>query len=212
MFRLTILLALCVHVYGALPAPEVQALKDLYNSTGGPSWTHNTNWLKGDPCENKWFGVVCHPPAPQKLSPKFLSDGQDHVYELSLAQNNLVGTLEESFGNLEAMQWIALDIFNQLSGPMPQSVSKLTEVTLFTIAGSFGSSAGDKFSGPIPQGICNMKKLEVLHFGANRFTSVPACDVWCNIPNCDLGHNPLKGTIPQCAQTNCHATTANPVE
>jgi hypothetical protein len=35
------------------------ALVSLYNSTNGPAWSNNTNWLIGDPCVNSWTGVRC---------------------------------------------------------------------------------------------------------------------------------------------------------
>jgi len=37
-----------------------QALVDLYTATAGPQWTNNNNWLVGDPCANRWFGVGCN--------------------------------------------------------------------------------------------------------------------------------------------------------
>ena len=40
-----------------------------------------------DPCENKWYGVMCTPPGDGKAR----NDGADHVYELQLAENNLDG-------------------------------------------------------------------------------------------------------------------------
>jgi len=36
-----------------------QALVDLYTATNGPKWKYNTNWLNGDPCSKKWYGVTC---------------------------------------------------------------------------------------------------------------------------------------------------------
>ena len=42
------------------PQSQIDALTDLYNSTNGPSWTTQTNWLEGDPCSNQWFGVTCN--------------------------------------------------------------------------------------------------------------------------------------------------------
>ena len=32
---------------------------DLYDATDGRRWTVATNWMEGDPCEQKWFGVTC---------------------------------------------------------------------------------------------------------------------------------------------------------
>jgi hypothetical protein len=36
-----------------------QALVELYKSTDGPNWRYNTNWLVGDACLNRWYGIVC---------------------------------------------------------------------------------------------------------------------------------------------------------
>ena len=39
--------------------PDVAALVDLYQSTGGQHWNTSTGWLVGDPCAASWFGVTC---------------------------------------------------------------------------------------------------------------------------------------------------------
>ena len=31
----------------------------LYRMTGGEQWRQNTNWGRGDPCIDRWFGVTC---------------------------------------------------------------------------------------------------------------------------------------------------------
>ena len=41
------------------PQSQIDALTDLYNSTNGPSWKNQTNWLEGDPCSNQWYGITC---------------------------------------------------------------------------------------------------------------------------------------------------------
>ena len=38
---------------------EKTALISLYNATNGRYWKRNDNWLKGDPCIDKWSGIVC---------------------------------------------------------------------------------------------------------------------------------------------------------
>lgn len=58
----TLMLLAQVHTSrgGVLP-PHRAALVDLYNSTGGPTWSESSGWLVGDPCFNqiKWHGVDC---------------------------------------------------------------------------------------------------------------------------------------------------------
>ena len=97
-------LAVVVSTAADVPARERSALLELYNSTGGNNWTNNQNWLNGDPCQNNWHGIVCSPPQPDLIT---VDPGSyDHVYELNLAMNNLVGTLPESFGDLSFLQWV----------------------------------------------------------------------------------------------------------
>ena len=217
----------CAGAFADVPASERAALVDLYDATGGPSWTQSRNWLKGDPCVDKWGGIVCTPSPGRRsggvkvndtrrsnlLRPVSKDDAQeeagdvDHVYHLNLAQNNLQGTLPESFGDLTSVSWIALDIFNSLTGTIPASIGKMTDVTLFTIAGSAGGTAGDKFSGMIPSGICSLTNMFIFHAGSNRFTGVPDCFCDLTISNCDLSGNPLQcSQTPDCAKTICGAT------
>lgn len=58
-----------------VPQAEADALIRLYNATGGPSWTDNTNWLV-DRTVGNWFGVT-------------VAGG--HVTGIALQSNNLVG-------------------------------------------------------------------------------------------------------------------------
>jgi hypothetical protein len=34
---------------------------ELYTSTAGEAWHRNDNWLVGEPCVNRWYGVICCP-------------------------------------------------------------------------------------------------------------------------------------------------------
>ena len=50
----------------------VEALRFLYETTGGPNWTRNDNWLNGgSPCDDAapWFGVNCTLPEELALAP-----------------------------------------------------------------------------------------------------------------------------------------------
>lgn len=39
---------------------ELEALKLFYKESNGVFWINNNNWLIGDPCINKWYGVYCN--------------------------------------------------------------------------------------------------------------------------------------------------------
>ena len=62
---------------------ELEALKDFYTSTGGPSWRFQYNWNEGDPCQNNWFGVQCNY-AGQVITLHFFENGLNGVLPLSM--------------------------------------------------------------------------------------------------------------------------------
>ncbi len=71
------------------------ALVSLYNNSGGPAWTTNTNWLTGD--LNTWNGV---------------SIQNQRVTDLNLPGNNLNGTVPKDFGYADSL--INVDLSNNL--------------------------------------------------------------------------------------------------
>jgi Leucine-rich repeat (LRR) protein len=88
------------------------ALVDFYNSTNGSGWTQNTNWLTAAPLST-WYGVS-------------IQNGR--VSGLSLNNNNLVGNIPTSFGNLSQLAFVALRN-NKLSGNIPSSFSNLSLIS-----------------------------------------------------------------------------------
>ncbi|WP_452225520.1 T9SS type A sorting domain-containing protein [Lacinutrix chionoecetis] len=81
-----------------------EALIDLYNSTNGPAWTNNANWLTG-PIET-WEGVTVT---------------NCRVTKLNLQDNNLNGTLPASFSNLTGLKYLHLNV-NNISGVLDTSL------------------------------------------------------------------------------------------
>jgi hypothetical protein len=64
-------------------SPQVDALKTIYKSLGGPEWTCQDNWLLEDHDCFEWQGITC-------------SEGTgDGVTVLDLSQNNLQGRLDD---------------------------------------------------------------------------------------------------------------------
>src|SRR5580658_8059275 len=106
------------------------AMVDLYNSTNGPNWTNHTNWLTSAPMYT-WYGI--------------LTGDSAHVEVLSLANNNLVGTLPSSLGNLTS-QGMYIDLSNnRLSGSLPATLTNLPGEYIITLVFSH-----NQLSGPIP--------------------------------------------------------------
>src|SRR5215510_12030836 len=87
------------------------ALVNFYNSTNGPTWKKNNNWLSDLPVKN-WYGV--------KVT-------GDRVTSLILNLNKLSGTLPVSIGNLTGLVYLNLG-YNKLSGSIPSSISNLVNL------------------------------------------------------------------------------------
>ncbi|HET9048141.1 MAG TPA: hypothetical protein VFN29_04155 [Chiayiivirga sp.] len=82
-----------------------QVLEDLYNSTSGPNWFVNSGWLGPIGTECTWYGVHCN--------------GQGtRVTGLSLAANNLQGTLPGSLSTLPELNYLQISD-NGLYGALP---------------------------------------------------------------------------------------------
>ena len=108
-------------------ARDRAALEALYNATGGPNWTNNTNWLSSLPLSD-WHGVTV--------------DGNGCVAVLTLSDNQLTGTLPSELGNLARLEWLYLDN-NQLTGTIPQSFTNLGALTRFYFNLNLGLCAQD---------------------------------------------------------------------
>ena len=91
------------------------ALVGLYNATNGASWTNNANWLSQAPLAT-WYGVA--------------TDAEGRVTELSLGNNNLIGTLPADLGTLEELNKLDLSGNAGLLGPLPESLTSLSVESL----------------------------------------------------------------------------------
>lgn len=193
------------------------ALVDLYNSTDGPNWKNNTNWLSGP--VNTWYGV-------------YTGASIDRIEEIWLQGNNLTGTLPASLGNLNYLGFLSLSsnhltgsipeelgnvgyIYlnnNQLTGSIPKTFVKQADLFLQynLLSGSIPEELGNnqylmwlyldhnQLSGAIPASLGNAQSLSILSLDYNQLTG--------NIPKeigapeylgyIGLSHNQLTGTIP----------------
>ncbi len=149
-------------------------LVDLFNSTDGPNWTNNTNWLTSAPVST-WFGVTVE---------------GDRVTQLNLVNNNLLGTLPNTIGNLTNLTEIVLHD-NLLSGTIPNEIGNLTNLT-------FLSLANNQLSGPIPPNIGNLTNLIELILVGNQLSGTIPIEIGSltNLRTLDLSFNQFSGTIP----------------
>jgi Leucine-rich repeat (LRR) protein len=185
----------------AIPASQRDALVSLYNATGGPGWRDRTNWLGAPGSECTWFGVSC-------------DTGSTTVVELTLHENNLVGTIPDSIGGFPDLrtlllydnklrgsipsaigQLVKMDTMildrNELTGTIPASIGNLTAMTLF-------NADGNLLTGPLPRELGNLRSLEELDLSYNAITGALPAELGqlSNLRVLDLNVNALSGTIP----------------
>lgn len=170
-----------------VPAQECQALVDLYNATDGAHWLRNNGWFtESNVCS--WDGIEC-------------SNG--HINVIHLVQNNLIGTLPTSIGDLSELTDLRLasrqydtshptnDGLNQLSGTIPTSIGNLTHLHILDLM-------ENQFAGPIPDSIGNLVDLTELGLRGNLFnSSIPATfENLTLLTSLDLRSAHLTGSIP----------------
>ena len=152
-------------------AEERATLVALYQATDGANWAQTDNWLSNDSIA-AWYGVK--------------TDDDGRVTELTLAGNNLSGTLPD-LSALNRLTILALD-FNQLTGSIPD-LSALTQLEWLSV-----SSNG--LTGSVPS-LNTLINLERLDLSANRLTgSIPSLAALSQLTDLSLAENSLTGSIP----------------
>jgi hypothetical protein len=87
-------------------------------------------------------------------------DSQNHVINLNLGSQGLLGTLSPQIGNLLFLQSLNLQN-NSISGGIPATIGQLTQLTsLFLYA--------NNFTGQIPASIGNLSSLVLLKLNNNK--------------------------------------------
>ena len=162
-------------VVSNVASEEKEALTSLYKSTNGDSWTKNDNWLKGDPCNDKWHGITCK---------------DNSIVKVILHTNNLVGSIPYAIGHLANLTYLSLGK-NRLSGELPESLgkfSKLRDLRLYD----------NQFSGVIPQTLAYLTELKTLNLSKNNLTGdIDVLGELLNLEYLTLGDNNFKGKIPK---------------
>ena len=193
---------LCGLAVGARAQGSVEsdraALMALYNATGGPNWSDNTNWGTKAPL-GEWLGVIIDVDG-RVVGLTLIGNGLvgelpaelgdlTSLAHLSFASNSLTGPLPAEFGSLVSLKELALEL-NSFTGPL----SILGELVNLERASLFGNS----FTGPIPAALGDLANIEVLVLSQNRLTGpIPAAlGNLANLTNLVLADNFLTGPIP----------------
>uniref|UniRef100_A0A6B2KWV9 PARP catalytic domain-containing protein n=1 Tax=Arcella intermedia TaxID=1963864 RepID=A0A6B2KWV9_9EUKA len=104
-------------------------------------------------------------------------------------QNNLVGTIPDSIGNLLYMDELTMP-GNKLSGTLPSSIGALKNLWFLYLA-------LNELSGTIPEGVGSLTYLTYLDLSANQFSgTIPPLARLTGLTQLRLAINKLSGTIP----------------
>ena len=152
------------------------ALEALYDATGGPDWTDNTNWKTSAPL-GEWHGVT--------------TDADGRVTDLLLSDNALTGPIPAELGNLENLENLGLG-FNALTGRIPGELGALAGLWQLHLA-------GNALSGPLPAELGNLANLGSLNLESNELTgSIPVeFGRLTSLTGLLLSGNALTGPIPE---------------
>ena len=154
---------------------ERVVLDALYNATGGRNWSHQRDWLSGEPIGD-WYGVT--------------TDGIGRVTALDLYQNHLTGTIPPELAGLPSLKQLHLS-GNGLSGEIPGELGVLTQLEQLI-------ASSNRLSGEIPPELGDLGNLTRLHLSDNQLTGeIPA---WLgrlsSLERLSLSRNQLTGGIP----------------
>ena len=181
-------------------ANERAALMEFYYSTNGPNWKNNRNWGSDKPL-NDWYGLSVN------------MDGT--VSSISLNENNLNGTIPESFGVFQNLEMLLLQK-NRLSGSIPESIGNLKKLRILllgtnSLSGSIPESIGNltemqdlqlyqnHLTGPIPEGFVNMTRMRYLRLEENHLSGcIPEyIGNLTEMVSMRFDHNDLSGSLPE---------------
>lgn len=174
------------------PADE-EAVRALYTVTNGDYWFNHTNWMKGDPCNDEWYGLYCINGRILQINlvfnnmtgalPAKLAQA-DMLQVIRLYSNVLSGTLPPEILQMKSLQILDLDA-NQISNSLPDVISmpNLTSLVLYqnNIQGNLPSQwntpqletleiSTNHLTGSLPEGLSTCKNLQTLVVSRNNLT------------------------------------------
>ncbi len=184
-------------------SPQRDALEEIYHSLGGSRWKNNTHWLSDLPI-SQWFGVKTR-----------LDRGQNIVTSIQLPNNNLIGEIPPTIGQLIHLESLYLEQ-NMIVGTIPNEISlcqKLQTISLgqnqlkSTITPEIGllqnlktlSLNNNQFQNEIPIELGLLKNLEALMLQNNLLIgTIPLSFADLNkLTYVDLSNNQMSGDIPE---------------
>lgn len=204
-------------------ALEFAALKAIYDSLGGPSWTNKTGW----PAPGSWPASAT---ATQMDAWNGIVVTNGDITGIVLNSNNLTGKIPAAIANLSALTSLnfrtnnlnnkipvavttltslqTLDLYqNQLTGGIPAQIGNMTSLVTLRLYDNF------TLGGSIPSSIGSLTNLQTLHIRSCGLTGSipPSLKKLHNLIALDISGNAgITGTYPPLGQLqNLQALTAN---
>lgn len=209
-------------VISTIPDSELNALQELYISTGGENWNWDEQAALGtiwnfsqpdpNPCLQNWQGIVCD-----------CRSIQCHVATLHLSHYGLNGTLPNSLDQLTELNSLVLSInyisstippqlgnlsklveidfsSNQFTGELPHSLQQLSELTTLEVP-------NNRLSGKV--NVTSLHNLVFLVLYANNFTGEILSQVvnMNRLISLQIDHNSFSGTFPAQLSSNLQQLT-----
>eukprot|EP00658_Telonema_sp_P-2_P069024 TRINITY_DN5807_c0_g1_i26.p1 TRINITY_DN5807_c0_g1~~TRINITY_DN5807_c0_g1_i26.p1 ORF type:complete len:297 (+),score=55.97 TRINITY_DN5807_c0_g1_i26:92-982(+) len=160
---------------GPISDTQCSALCDFYQATGGPAWTNRQHWGDTDVDACSWHGVSCN---------------GSHVANLSMAYNNLRGSLPSSVSGLTLLSYLNLQQ-TSLSGTLPSSISSLTCLDSLFLPHT-------SLSGTLPSSISSLTRLKFLFLPRTWLSGTLPSSIssLTSTSWLALGYTSLSGTLP----------------
>lgn len=175
---------------------ERECLVNFYNANNGNNWVRNNNWLSGDPCVDRWYGITCDNMKSVVTNVRLASNNLNgtmpdisslgNLTSLDLNTNFLTGTIPELlFPNLKSL----LLYHNQLSGTIPtfSAMHQLQYIYLYE----------NILTGTIPDLSMFSFLLDLKLYRNNLTGKIPSLPALTSLQILWLSDNPLSGTIPE---------------
>ena len=193
-----LILGVCAAIagHGQINKQDSLVLVALYNSTNGPSWNDNTNWLTDK--VNTWTGIDVDATGKRVAQIQLqangltgtlpaLIDSLTALTDLNLSHNALTGALP-NLGKMIALNNLDLS-FNSFSGSLPSSLGNLTNLY-------FVDFSSNTFSGAIPSSLGNLQNLGSFAAANNTLTALPqSFFTLSNLFSLDLSNNQIADSL-----------------
>ncbi|PRP87381.1 hypothetical protein PROFUN_01643 [Planoprotostelium fungivorum] len=161
--------------------PDCEALTDLYMSAGGPGWLIKRGWslpIRNSSQYCSFINVAC--------------DSQSRVIQIYMADNNMIGTLPASLGNMTHLRTLNLIANLGLTGSIPETITRLVNLVYLDLSLC-------SFTGTIPMGMRELSQLEYLYLNNNQLSGQLPDFVYnmTKVKIVNLAQNLLRGSHPE---------------